>query len=76
MCIDTSPLGTACIDTDTAPYEEKVILGQTGYLGRNEPNQWVAAITRLLSDAEMRTSIYLNARNWCLETCFNQTIGG
>jgi glycosyltransferase involved in cell wall biosynthesis len=71
---DITRMGAAGIYANVTPYREKVIHGRTGYLCENEQDKWVAALTRLLNDEELRTSLCLNAREWCLKTCSNQTI--
>ena len=71
---DITRVGAAGIYANLTPYREKVIHGETGYLCPNETDKWVAAITQLLSDGELRTSIYLKARDWCAETCSSQTV--
>ena len=71
---DITRVGAAGIYSNLTPYREKVIHGQTGYLCANEPDKWVAVLTQLLSDGELRTSIYLKARDWCAETCSSQTV--
>jgi glycosyltransferase involved in cell wall biosynthesis len=71
---DITRVGAAGIYSNLTPYREKVIHGETGYLCPNETDKWVAAITQLLSDGELRTSIYLKARDWCAETCSSQTV--
>jgi glycosyltransferase involved in cell wall biosynthesis len=71
---DITRMGAAGIYANVTPYREKVIHGETGYLCTNEPDKWVAALTRLLNDEELRTSLCLNAREWCLKTWSNQTI--
>ena len=48
---------------------EKVIHGQTGYLCANEPDKWVAVLKRLLNDEDLRSSLYLKAKEWCKESC-------
>jgi glycosyltransferase involved in cell wall biosynthesis len=67
-------VGAAGIYSNLTPYREKVTHGETGYLCPHESDKWVAAITQLLSDGELRTSIYLKARDWCAETCSSQTV--
>ena len=71
---DITRVGAAGIYSNLTPYKDKVIQGQTGYLCANEPDKWVEVLTQLLSDGELRTSIYLKARDWCAETCSSQTV--
>ena len=66
---DITRLGAAGIYSNVTPYREKVIQGQTRYLCTNEPDKWVAALTRLLNNEELRTSLYLKAKDWCKESC-------
>lgn len=71
---DITRLGAAGIYSNVTPYAEKVIHGQTGYLCPNEPEEWVAAITRLLSDQDLRSSLYVKAKDWCKESCASLSI--
>jgi glycosyltransferase involved in cell wall biosynthesis len=65
---DITRIGATGIYANVTPYREKVIHGRTGYLCSNEPDKWVAAITQLLSDTELRSSLYLKANDWCRES--------
>jgi glycosyltransferase involved in cell wall biosynthesis len=65
---DITRIGATGIYANVTPYREKVIHGRTGYLCPNEPDRWVAAITQLLSDTELRSSLYLKANDWCRES--------
>ena len=71
---DITRVGAAGIYSNLTPYREKVIHDETGYLCANEPDSWVAAITRLLSDRELRTSLYLKAKDWCKESSASLSI--
>ena len=66
---DITRVGAAGIYSNLTPYREKVIHGETGYLCANEPDKWVVALTRLLNDDDLRSSLYLKAKNWCKESC-------
>ena len=66
---DITRLGAAGIYSNVTPYREKVVHGQTGYLCANEPDKWVAALTQLLNDNDLRSSIYLKTKGWCKENC-------
>jgi len=62
---DITRLGAAGIYSNVTPYKEKVVHGKTGFLCTNDQDKWVAALTMLLRDQELRTSLYLGARDWC-----------
>jgi hypothetical protein len=66
---DITRLGAAGVYSNVTPYAEKIIHGETGYLCPNEPDKWVVALTRLLKDKELRTSLCLKAKGWCKENC-------
>ena len=66
---DITRMGAAGVYSNVTPYAGKIIHGETGYLCTNEPDKWVAAITQLLSDTELRSSLYLKAKGWCKENC-------
>ena len=71
---DITRVGAAGIYSNLTPYREKVIHGQTGYLCANEPDKWVAALTRLLNDEGLRSSLYLKAKAWCKESCSGSSL--
>ena len=71
---DITRLGAAGIYADVTPYAGKIIHGETGYLCTNEPDMWVAALTRLLNNEELRTSLYLKAKDWCKESCSGSSL--
>lgn len=62
---DITRLGAAGIYSNVTPYAEKVVDGKTGMLCDNDPDKWVAALTLLLNDADLRCSLYSGARGWC-----------
>ncbi len=62
---DITRLGAAGIFSNLTPYKEKVIHGETGLLCDNVPKKWVAALTLLLTDGGLRSSLYLQARSRC-----------
>lgn len=66
---DITREGAAGIYSNVTPYTEKVIYGETGYLCANEPDKWVAVLKRLLNDEDLRSSLYLKAKDWCKESC-------
>jgi glycosyltransferase involved in cell wall biosynthesis len=66
---DITRLGAAGVYSNVTPYAEKIIHGETGYLCPNEPDKWAVALTRLLKDKELRTSLCLKAKGWCKENC-------
>ena len=66
---DITRLGAAGIYANVTPYREKVIHGQTGYICENEPDKWVEVLKRLLNDENLRSSLYLKAKDWCKESC-------
>jgi hypothetical protein len=71
---DITRMGAAGVYSNVTPYAGKIIHGETGYLCTNEPDKWVATLTRLLNNEVLRTSLYLKAKDWCKESCPNQTI--
>ncbi len=71
---DITRLGAAGIYSNVIPYAEKVVHGETGILCANDPNSWVAALTLLLSDQDLRSSLYLGARDWCDNSRFSHSI--
>jgi glycosyltransferase involved in cell wall biosynthesis len=66
---DITRLGAAGIYANVTPYREKVINSQTGYLCENEPDNWVEVLKRLLNDEDLRSFLYLKAKDWCQESC-------
>lgn len=62
---DITRLGAAGIFSNLTPYKEKVIHGETGLLCDTVPKKWVAALTLLLTDGELRSSLYMKANSWC-----------
>lgn len=62
---DITRLGAAGIYSNVTPYADKVIHGKTGWLCANQPDKWIEALTRLLSDGELRATLYSEARDWC-----------
>lgn len=60
-CLEYAALGIPVVATDFAPYQQFVIDGVTGILVRTE-KQWRNAIRELVSDAELRESMGLKAR--------------
>ncbi|MEN8807546.1 MAG: hypothetical protein ABF291_08720 [Desulfobacterales bacterium] len=64
---DITRVGAAGIYSNLTPYKDKVIQGQTGYLCANEPDKWVEVLKRLLNDEDLRSSLYLKAKDWCKE---------
>ncbi|MFZ0614711.1 MAG: hypothetical protein WAM73_20865 [Desulfobacterales bacterium] len=62
---DITRLGAAGIYANVTPYAEKVVHGETGLLCDTVPKKWVAALILLLTDAELRSSLYMKARSWC-----------
>jgi glycosyltransferase involved in cell wall biosynthesis len=62
---DITRLGAAGIYSNITPYAEKVVDGKTGLLCDNDPDRWVDALTLLLSDSVLRSSLYSEAREWC-----------
>ena len=66
---DITRMGAAGIYSNFTPYREKVIHGETGYLCANEPDKWVYALTKLLNDNDLRSYLYLKARDWFKESC-------
>jgi glycosyltransferase involved in cell wall biosynthesis len=71
---DITRMGAAGIYANVTPYKEKVIHGRTGYLCENEPDKWVAALTKLLSGNDLRSYLSLKAKEWCKNSCYSQTI--
>ena len=65
---DITRLGAAGIYSNVTPYAEKVVHGKTGLLCDNDQGRWVASLTLLLTDREMRTSLYSGARDWCAKS--------
>jgi len=64
---DITRLGAVVIYSDVTPYTEKVDHGETGLLCANDPEQWTAAIIRLLNTGELRESLFKKAMAWCKE---------
>lgn len=62
---DITRLGAAGIYSNVTPYAEKVVHGKTGLLCVNDQDKWVAVLTMLLKDQDLRTSLYAAARGWC-----------
>jgi len=71
---DITRLGAAGIYSDVIPYSDKIIQNQTGILCANDAEHWVEALTLLLKDQELRTSIYSEARDWCENVGLNHTV--
>jgi glycosyltransferase involved in cell wall biosynthesis len=62
---DITRLGAAGIYSNVIPYAEKVIHCKTGLLCDNDPDKWVAAITLLLKNQDLRISLYSGVMEWC-----------
>jgi glycosyltransferase involved in cell wall biosynthesis len=62
---DITRLGAAGIYSNSVPYADKIVHGQTGLLCENSEDSWVAAITSLLQDVETRAAMYQGAVQWC-----------
>ena len=71
---DITRVGAAGIYSNLTPYREKVIHGETGYLCANEPDKWVAALTKLLNDNDLRSYLSLKAKEWCKNSCYSLPI--
>jgi len=69
---DITRLGAAGIYSNVTPYAEKVVDGKTGLLCDNDPDKWVAALTLLLNDADLRCSLYSGARTGVLKVIFKE----
>jgi glycosyltransferase involved in cell wall biosynthesis len=64
---DITRLGAAGIYSNSTPYAEKVTHGRTGWLCENVADKWVEALTLLLKNRDLRTSLYSEARAWCAD---------
>lgn len=62
---DITRLGAAGVYSNGTPYAEKVTHGRTGWLCENVAEKWVEALTLLLKNRELSTSLYSEARTWC-----------
>ncbi len=71
---DITRMGAVGIYSNVMPYREKVVHGQTGYLCENEPDKWVEVLKRLLNDKDLRSSLYLKAKDWCQENCSGSSL--
>jgi glycosyltransferase involved in cell wall biosynthesis len=65
---DITRLGAAGIYSNVIPYSEKIVHGKTGMLCDNDSDKWIAAITLLLNDPVLRTSLYSGAMDWCAKS--------
>lgn len=71
---DINRLGAVGIYSNVTPYVEKVVHGKTGLLCANDQDKWIATLTLLLQDQDLRTSLYLEARDWCNNSSFNLSL--
>jgi glycosyltransferase involved in cell wall biosynthesis/GT2 family glycosyltransferase len=61
--MEYSCLGMAAIYADLPPYRDAIVNGENAVLAQAEnPEAWAAELEQLLSDAQLRTQIALNAR--------------
>jgi glycosyltransferase involved in cell wall biosynthesis len=66
--LENSIAGAAGVYSDTPPYSQTVVDGQTGLLvAGDDPAAWSAAINRLVEDAPLRQAIAAAARRDVLE---------
>ena len=71
---DITRLGAAGIYSNVIPYAENVVHGKTGFLCANDQDKWIAQITMLLQDQDMRNCLYQGAQDWCDNSRFNHSI--
>jgi glycosyltransferase involved in cell wall biosynthesis len=65
--LEYSIAGAAGVYSDTPPYSQTIVDGQTGLLVDDDEASWSAAITRLVEDAPLRQSIAAAARREVLQ---------
>lgn len=70
---DITRLGASGIYSNVTPYAQKIVHGETGLLCVNDQEKWVEAITLLLKNRQLRSSLYQRARDWCNGGGFNHS---